>query len=163
MDRSVTRMSDSIEERLSALGLSVPEAHAPTGGVLGVVVHGSTARTSGQLPREDGVIAVQGRLGESVSLDEGRRAARLCVLNALAVLRLELGDLDRIERILTVTGFVASAPEFDQQPAVMDAASALLVDVFGAAGRHSRSAIGVAALPRGAAVEVEVTVALRGV
>lgn len=161
MARSVTRMSDSVEERLHALGLSLPEAHAPAGGVIGVVVHGGTARTSGQLPREGGVLAVSGRLGDAVSLDEGRRAARLCVLNALAVLRLELGGLDRIERILSVTGFVACTPEFDQQPAVMDAASDLLVEIFGAGGRHSRCALGVAALPRGAAVEIEVTAAVR--
>ena len=85
----------------------------------------------------------------------------MCALNALAVLEAELGSLDRIERVLTVTGFVASAPDFDEQPAVIDGASQVLADVFGDAGRHTRSAVGVAALPRHGAVEIEVTVALR--
>lgn len=153
-------MSELIEERLRRLDLELPAAHSPGGGVVGVVVHAGTARTSGQLPREDGRVAVTGRLGESVSLEEGCRAARLCVLNALAALAAEIGSLDRVERILVLTGFVACAPDFDGQPVVMDAASQLLVDVFGEAGRHARSAIGVTALPRRAAVEVELTVAL---
>ena len=101
-----------------------------------------------------------GLLGVDVSVDEGAEAARVCALNALSVLRQGLGTLDRIERVLTVTGFVACAPSFREQPAVIDGASRLLYDVFGAAGRHTRSAIGVAALPRGGAVEIEVTVAL---
>ncbi len=92
---------------------------------------------------------------------EGAEAARVCALNALSVLRAALGTLDRIERVLTVTGFVASAPSFHEQPAVVDGASAVLYEVFGEAGRHTRSAVGVAALPRGGAVEIEVTVALR--
>jgi enamine deaminase RidA (YjgF/YER057c/UK114 family) len=95
-----------------------------------------------------------------MSVEAGTDAARWCALNALSVLRSELGSLDRIERVLTVLGFVASAPGFDAQPAVVDGASKLLHEVFGSAGRHSRSAIGVAALPRGGAVEIEVEVAL---
>jgi enamine deaminase RidA (YjgF/YER057c/UK114 family) len=128
-----------------------------------VVVHAGIARTSGQLPRDaSGTIAALGRLGDDVSVEDGAAAARLCALNALSVLRAELGSLDRIERVLAVTGFVASAPGFDQQPAVVDGASRALVEVLGPVrGRHTRSAIGVAALPRGAAVEVEVTVAVR--
>ena len=126
-----------------------------------VVVHGGRARTSGQLPRDhDGDARASRRARRGVTVDEGAEAARWCALNALSVLRAELGILDRIERVLTVLGFVASAPGFDQQPAVVDGASRLLADVFGAAGRHSRSAIGVAALPRGGAVEIEVEVAL---
>jgi enamine deaminase RidA (YjgF/YER057c/UK114 family) len=95
-----------------------------------------------------------------VTVDEGREAAAVCALNALSVLRAELGSLDRIERILSVTGYVASAPGFDQQPAVIDGASKVLADVFGDSGRHTRSAIGVAALPRGGAVEIELTAAI---
>src|SRR5207302_8427555 len=102
-----------------------------------------------------------GVLGDDVTVEEGYEAARVCALNALAVLKAELGSLDRIERILTVTGFVASTPGFDQQPAVVDGASHVLHAVFGAAGRHTRSAIGVAALPRRGAVEIEVIVAIR--
>ena len=124
------------------------------------MVHGGTARTSGQLPRIDGRLVCVGTLGVDVSVEEGARAAEVCALNGLAVLEEELGSLDRVARVLTVTGFVASSPDFHQQPAVIDGASAVLHRIFGDAGRHSRSALGVAALPRGGAVEIEVTVAL---
>jgi enamine deaminase RidA (YjgF/YER057c/UK114 family) len=100
-------------------------------------------------------------LGNGVTVEQGVDAARWCALNALSVLRAELGTLERVERVLTVLGFVASAPGFVGQPAVVDGASRLLFDVFGDAGRHSRSAIGVAALPRAGAVEIEVEIALR--
>ncbi|HEY6426313.1 MAG TPA: RidA family protein, partial [Acidimicrobiales bacterium] len=96
-----------------------------------------------------------------VSVEEGRAAAAVCALNALAVLEAALGSLDRVERVLTVTGYVASTPEFQDQPTVVDGASRVLADVFGEAGRHTRSAIGVAALPRRGAVEIEVTVSVR--
>jgi enamine deaminase RidA (YjgF/YER057c/UK114 family) len=124
-------------------------------------VHDRVARTSGQLPRVDGALTCVGVLGASVTVEEGYEAAKVCALNALAVLKAELGSLDRIERILAVTGYVASAPGFDQQPAVVDGASHVLHDVFGESGRHTRSAIGVAALPRGGAVEIEVVAAVR--
>ena len=94
-------------------------------------------------------------------MEQAREAARLCILQGLACLNLALGSLDRVDKILKVTGFVASAPGFNQQPKVIDAASELLVNVFGDAGRHARSAIGVAELPRNAAVEIEMIVALR--
>jgi enamine deaminase RidA (YjgF/YER057c/UK114 family) len=100
-------------------------------------------------------------VGSDVAVDAGALAARWCALNALSVLRAELGSLDRVERVLTVLGFVVSAPRFVDQAAVVDGASRLLHEVFGDAGRHSRSAIGVAALPRGGAVEIEVEVSLR--
>jgi enamine deaminase RidA (YjgF/YER057c/UK114 family) len=125
-----------------------------------VVVHGGVARTSGQLPRIEGQLTCLGRLGDEVSVTEGTEAAAVCALNALAVLEVALGTLDRVERVLTVTGFVASAPDFHEQPAVVDGASKVLADVFGDAGRHTRSAIGVAALPRNGSVEIEVTVAV---
>jgi len=113
------------------------------------------------LPRDhDGKLVHPGVVGADVSAEQGTEAARWCALNALSVLRAELGALDRIERVLTVLGFVASAPGFGGQPAVVDGASRLLSEVFGASGRHSRSAIGVAALPRGGAVEIELEVAL---
>ncbi len=119
------------------------------------------ARTSGQLPRVDGQLTCIGTLGDTVSVEEGAGAAAICALNALAVLEAELGTLDRVERVLSVTGYVASAPGFHRQPDVIDGASTVLYDVFGEAGRHTRSAIGVAALPRGGAVEIEVTVSIR--
>jgi enamine deaminase RidA (YjgF/YER057c/UK114 family) len=124
-------------------------------------VHDGIARTSGQLPRIDGQLTCVGVLGATVTVEEGYEAAKVCALNARAVLKAELGSLDRIERILTGTGYVASAPGFDQQPAVVDGASHVLHEVFGEPGRHTRSAVGVAALPRGGAVEIEVTAAVR--
>jgi enamine deaminase RidA (YjgF/YER057c/UK114 family) len=151
-----------IEERLAELGITLPGPFPPHDPLDAVVEHGGRMRTSGQLPRNhQGVIVHPGTLGAYLSVEQGAEAARWCALNALSVLRAELGGLDRIERVLTVLGFVACAPGFAQQPAVVDGASQLLAEVFGAAGRHSRSAIGVAALPRGGAVEIEVEVALR--
>jgi enamine deaminase RidA (YjgF/YER057c/UK114 family) len=155
-------MVDRIRARLTELGLTVHGPHLPHDPLVGVVVHDGVARTSGQLPRVNGEITCLGRLGDTVSVEEGVAAAGVCVLNALGVLEAELGTLDRIARVLTVTGYVASAPDFYEQPAVVDGASRILYQVFGETGRHSRSAIGVAALPRGGAVEIEVTVALVG-
>lgn len=127
-----------------------------------MVVHGGVVRTSGQLPRGDnGKLVHPGILGVDVTVEQGAEAAGWCARNALSVLRAELGSLDRSERVLTVLGFVACAPGFDAQLAVVDGAGRLLAEVFGPAGRHSRSAVGVSALPRGGAVEVEVAVALR--
>jgi enamine deaminase RidA (YjgF/YER057c/UK114 family) len=150
-----------VQQRLDSMGISLPGPHPPHDPLDAVVVHGDRARTSGQLPRDhDGVLVHPGVLGAGVTVEDGAEAARWCALNALSVLRMELGDLDRVERVLTVLGFVASAPGFAEQPAVVDGASAVLHDVFGPAGRHSRSAVGVAALPRGGAVEIEVEVAI---
>ncbi len=150
-----------IEARLRELGLALPEPATPAYNYVPVAVWKDTAYVSGQLPREGGEVRTTGRLGEGVSLEQGRAAARLCALQALAVLRQALGSLDRVARVLKVTGFVASAPAFFDQPRVVDAASELLGQVFGEAGRHARSAVGVAALPRNAPVEVELVVALR--
>ena len=154
----------SHEARLAELGIVLPGPYPPHDPLDAVIVHGGRARTSGQLPRDhDGAITC-GLLGgsgaDALTVEEGAAAAAWCALNAISVLRAELGSLDRIERVLSVLGFVASAPGFAQQPAVIDGASRILVDVFGDAGRHSRSAVGVAALPRGGAVEIEVEVAL---
>jgi enamine deaminase RidA (YjgF/YER057c/UK114 family) len=156
-----TAGSDPIARRLDELGLLLPGPYPPHDPLDAVVVHGGRARTSGQLPRGlDGRLVHPGVVGASIDVEQGAEAARWCALNALSVLKSEVG-FDRIERVLTVLGFVACAPGFEQQPAVVDGASRLLHDVFGDAGRHSRSAIGVAALPRGGAVEIEVEVALR--
>jgi enamine deaminase RidA (YjgF/YER057c/UK114 family) len=149
-----------IRARLVELGLTLHGPHPPHHPLDAVVVHGGVARTSGQLPRIDGELTCIGTLGTTVSVEEGRDAAAVCALNGLAVLEAELGSLDRVVRVLTVTGFVASAPDFHRQPDVVDGASAVLYDIFGEAGRHTRSAIGVAALPRDGAVEIELTVSL---
>lgn len=151
----------TIADRLRDLGITLPGPFPPHDPLDAVVVHGGRARTSGQLPRDvEGRIVHPGVLGDTLEVADGAEAARWCALNALSVLRAELGDLDRIERVLSVIGFVASAPGFVAQPQVVDGASRVLFDVFGDAGRHTRSAIGVAALPRGGAVEIEVEVAV---
>ncbi len=159
-----------IAARIAELGLVLPGPHPPHDPLDAVVVHRGIARTSGQLARIDGQLVHNGRLGHDLTVAQGYEAARICALNAVSVLASALdaldgmdgmAGLDAIERILTVTGFVTSAPGFVEQPAVVDGASHMLVEIFGAAGRHTRSAIGVAALPRGASVEIEVTVALR--
>jgi enamine deaminase RidA (YjgF/YER057c/UK114 family) len=151
-----------IDTRLRELGIELPGPYPPHDPLDAIVVHGGRARTSGQLPRDyEGKLVHPGVLGGGLSIEQGAEAARWCALNALSVLRSELGSLDRIERVLTVLGFVASTPGFDAQPAVVDGASKLLHEVFGDAGRHSRSAIGVAGLPRGGAVEIEVEVSLK--
>lgn len=150
-----------IEARLRELGLALPEPARPVFNYLPVVVWSDVAYVSGQLSRVDGEVRVTGRVGETVTLEQAREAARLCVLQALAVLAQALGSLDRIDRVLKVTGFVASARDFVEQPKVVDAASDLLVELFGESGRHARSAVGVAALPRNSPVEIELIVALR--
>ncbi len=153
-------MPGRIAARLDELGLTLHGPHAPHDPLDAVVVHDNVARTSGQLPRIEGKLTCTGTLGADVGVDAGAIAAEVCALNALAVLADALGSLDRVERVLTVTGYVASTPDFHEQPAVIDGASRVLHAVFGDAGRHTRSAIGVAALPRGGAVEIEVTVAV---
>lgn len=150
-----------IRERLDALGLTLPEPVTPKFSYVPVVVHDGVAYVSGQLPWRDGALVATGRVGDVVGMDIAREAARMCVMQALAVLQSALGDLDRVVRVLKVTGFVASAPDFVEQPQVVDAASQLLADVFGDSGRHARSAVGVAALPRGVPVEIEFVFAVR--
>jgi enamine deaminase RidA (YjgF/YER057c/UK114 family) len=152
-----------IESRVAENGWRLHGPHPPHHPLAAVVVHDGVARTSGQLPRIDGELTCLGVVGDDVTVDQAKEAAAVCALNALSVLKEELGDLDRIERLLTLTVFVASAPGFDRQPAVADGASEVLFALFGEpAGRHTRSAVGVAALPRRGAVELELTVAVRG-
>jgi enamine deaminase RidA (YjgF/YER057c/UK114 family) len=149
-----------IERRLAQLELKLPAARTPAFAYVAVAIHGDTVYVSGQLPWIDENSVASGKLGRELDVQQGRQAARLCALHALASLQAALGDLDRVSRVLKVTGFVASAEGFVQQPAVIDGASELLNEIFGEHGRHARSAIGVAELPRGAAVEVELVVAL---
>jgi len=152
----------SHEARLAELGILLPGPFPPHDPLDAVVVHGGTARTSGSLPRTaDGTLLAEGILGRELATACGVECARVAALNAVSLLRAHVGTLDAIERILTMTVFVACVHEFVEQPAVADGASRVLQELFGDAGRHTRSAIGVAALPRGAPVEVEITVALR--
>ena len=153
-------MSDSqIEQRLAALGLTLPAPAAPVAAYVPVVVAGGLAHVSGQLPFVDGKL-VTGRLGENVSIEEGTAAAQACGLMILAQLKAALGSLARVERVVKLGAFVNSTDTFTDQPKVANGASELMAAVFGDAGKHARSAVGVPVLPLGAAVEVDAIVAV---
>lgn len=148
-------------QRLAELGLSLPAPARPAFKYVPVAIQGELAFVSGQLPWVDGEIKTVGCLGGNISLDQGKDAARICGLQALACLEQALGSIDQIVQIIKLTGFVQSTSDFHQQPSVIDAASELMFDIFGEEGRHARSAIGVAALPRNAPVELEVIAVVR--
>lgn len=151
----------TMDRRLAELGLELPAPRAPAFAYVPVAMHGDLAWISGQLPwRPDGTLP-RGKLGAEISVEDGKAAARLCVLNGLSVLRATIGSLDRVQRIVKLVGFVASAPGFVEQPAVVDGASTLIAEIFGETGRHARSAVGVAELPRGVPVEIEFVAACR--
>lgn len=144
-----------VEERLSALGETLPAAKAPVANYLGCKAAGQTLYVSGRVSR------LRGEVGSEISLDEARRAARSAMLDILAIVKEEIGDLDRIISIEKMNGFVRSATSFTEQPKVIDGASDLLIDLFGDQGRHARTATGVAQLPFGAAVQLELIMTLR--
>ena len=146
------------EERLAELGLALPEVVPPVAAYIPAVRTGNLVYTSGQLPMVAGAMAATGKVGADVDPDTAKSLARTCALNALAAIASVTGDLSAVRRVVKVVGFVASAPDFTGQPAVVNGASELFGDVFGDAGRHARSAVGVAALPLDAPVEVEVIV-----
>lgn len=146
------------EERLAELGLSVPEVAKPVAAYIPALRSGNHVYTSGQLPMRDGQLILTGKVGGEVSQDEAVECARQCALNALAAVRGEVGELSAIKRIVKVVAFVASTPDFTGQPIVANGVSELLGDVFGEAGRHARSAVGVPVLPLDAPVEVELIV-----
>jgi enamine deaminase RidA (YjgF/YER057c/UK114 family) len=146
---------------LAKLGLALPPVPVPAGAYLPAVRHADLVWTAGQIPIVDGLLAATGLVGEEVTVEEAHGLSRVCALNALAAAAGEAGGLDGIIRVVKVVGFVASAPGFTAQPSVVNGASELLGAVFGAAGRHARSAVGVAQLPLGAPVEVELVVAVR--
>jgi enamine deaminase RidA (YjgF/YER057c/UK114 family) len=149
-------MTGRIDARLLELGITLPPAMAPMANYVPFVVSGTLVVVSGQVPAQDGKIAVTGKLGEGVSIEQGQAAARLCFLNVLTHLRTACGgDLDRVKRVIRLGGFIASPASFSQHALVMNGASNTAVEVFGDAGRHARSTIGVPALPGDAAVEVE--------
>ncbi len=151
-----------IEQRLKELGLQLPAAGKPMYQYVPVVLQGEIAYVSGQVPwSAPGQAMVTGKLGRDATMENAQAGARQCVLQALAVLKQATGSLDRVARAVKLTGFVASAPGFNDQPVVIDAASALLVEILGDAGRHARSAVGVAELPRNSAVEIEFIFALK--
>jgi enamine deaminase RidA (YjgF/YER057c/UK114 family) len=146
------------DRRLTELGIELPVAAAPVGNYVGYTISGSTVFVSGQLPLEGGKVAVQGRLGDTLAIDDGYRAGRLCALNVLAQLRAACGgSLNRVRKVLRLGGFVCVAPALFDAPKCVNGASDLMVEIFGDAGRHARFAVGVATLPAGAAVEVDAT------
>lgn len=147
-----------VEERLKTLGIRLPEAASPSFNYVPVTLHRGVAYVAGQLPKVDGEVRVTGKVGAEVDLATAREQAKVCILQGLACLHGALGSLDRVEQVLRINGYVASAPGFNDQPKVLDAASDLLVEIFGDRGRHARAAVGVAELPRNACVEIEMTV-----
>lgn len=149
-------MSAEIAKRLESLGITLPVAAAPAANYVPYVISGNVLYLSGQLPMDAGKLAVTGIVGRDVTLDDARRAAELCAINILAQASSALaGDLGRIRRLIKINGFVASAPDFTSQHLVINGASDLLVNVLGEAGKHARAAVGMAALPLNAAVEID--------
>lgn len=146
-----------LDARIAELGLSVPATSKPVAAYIPAVATGNLVMTSGQLPFVEGALPATGKVGAEVAPEDAARYARQCVLNGLAAARTAIGSLDRITRVVKVVGFVASDPSFTGQPSVINGASDLLVELFGEAGQHARSAVGVAVLPLDSPVEVEFT------
>lgn len=147
-------MTETAESRLSALGITLPTPATPVANYVPFVVTGQLVFVSGQVPMGPNGVQFQGKLGAGMSIEDGQAAARLCAINLLAVAKQAAGDLERV-RCVKLLGFVNSAPDFGDQPKVVNGASDLMVEALGNRGKHSRSAVGVAALPFGVAVEVE--------
>jgi enamine deaminase RidA (YjgF/YER057c/UK114 family) len=144
-----------IDEKLESLGITLPTPPKPAGSYIPVVKTGNLIFVSGQIPVKDGQVQFKGQVPTSISVEEAQAAARLCIVNALAQLKTELGTLDRISKIVRVSGFVNSSQEFYEHPKIINAASDLLFEIFGEKGRHARIAVGVASLPLNAAVEID--------
>ena len=154
-------MPQTIAERLAALDITLPEAAAPAANYVPTVQYNGLLYVSGQLPMQDGAIAFTGTLGADTSVSDGQAAARLCAINVLAQAKTALGDLELIDQVLRLTGFVNSTPEFGDHPAVVNGASDLIADVLGDRGHHTRAAVGVASLPFGVSVEVDAIIAVK--
>ncbi len=148
----------TISDRLTELGIEIPSLAKPAGAYIPAVVSGNLVFTAGQLPFVDGVLAQTGKLGAGVDADAAKGYARIAALNALSAVADAIGSLDRVTRVVKVVGFVASDPSFTGQPGVINGASEVLGEIFGDAGRHARSAVGVAVLPLDSPVEVELIV-----
>jgi enamine deaminase RidA (YjgF/YER057c/UK114 family) len=151
----------AVRERLEELGLRLPPVFPPAANYLGCVVDGDLVHVGGHGPINGDEVVI-GKVGADLTVDDGRRAARMAALSILATLEAELGDLDRVRRIIKVFGMVNVAPGFERTPQVIDGCSDLLVEVFGDAGRHTRSAVGLAELPFGIAVEIELVARIDG-
>jgi enamine deaminase RidA (YjgF/YER057c/UK114 family) len=147
-----------VENRLAELGHTLPQVATPAGSYLPAMISGNLVFTAGQIPLIDGKLMATGKLGADIDAERGAQIAERCALNALAAIKSVLGDLDRVKQVVKVVGFVASVPEFTAQPSVINGASEFLQQVFGDAGKHARSAVGVPVLPLDAPVEVELIV-----
>lgn len=152
-------MAGKIDARLAELGIELPEAAAPAANYVAYVVSGNNVHVAGQLPMENGKVKYVGKVGDDVSLEDGEAAARLCALNIIAQVKAACGgDLDRVVRILKLNGFVNAPGDFGDQPAVINGASNLIVEVFGDAGKHARCAVGMGSLPFNVSVEIDALV-----
>ena len=151
----------AVEDRLAELGLAVPEVAKPVAAYVPAVVCGDLVFTSGQLPMRNGELITTGKVGADVSVEDAVACAQQCALNAIAAVKSMVGDLDRVAQVVKVVAFVASTPDFTGQPGVANGASELFGQVFGEAGVHARSAVGVPVLPLDAPVEVEIVVRVR--
>lgn len=150
-----------IEERLQELELELPEAAAPLYHYVPVTIHNGVAYVSGQVPRINGEIPYPGKVGDTVTVEQARELAEYCVLKGLSNLKAAIGDLDHLEKVLKVTGYVQTAPGFNQPSKVLDAASELLEKIFGEKGRHARTAIGAAELPDNTPIEIDFIIAVK--
>ena len=148
----------TVEKKLEQIGLKLPEISKPVAAYVPATQSGKLVFTAGQLPIVNGEIISKGLLGQDVSVLEANEAAKICTLNALAAIKGIIGNLDRIKQIVRVAGYVASVPTFTEQPAIVNGASELLLEIFGEKGKHARSAVGMAVLPLNASVEIELTV-----
>ena len=148
----------SANQRISELGIVLPQVATPAGAYVPAVVSGNLVFTAGQIPLVDGKLAATGKVGRDLTAEQAKDIARICALNAVAAVKSVIGDLDRVKKVVKVVGFVSSDPSFSQQPAVVNGASELLEQIFDEKGIHARSAVGVAVLPLDAPVEVELIV-----
>lgn len=148
----------SFDAKLKALNIELPMAPKPVANYVPVVRAGDLLFLSGVLPSRDGQLILTGKLGQGITIEQGMEAAKVAALNALAIVRSEVGSLDKVKRIVKMVGHIASAPGFTDQPQVLNGASDLLVQIFGEAGKHARVAVGAAELPRQAPVEIELIV-----
>ena len=144
-----------IEEKLCALGITLPSPPKPAGSYIPVVRTGNLVFVSGQIPMSNGKVLYLGKVTKDLSIEDAQKAARLCIINALAQLKSEFGNLDKISKIVRVSGFVNSPPEFTEQPKVINGASDLLFEIFEKTGQHTRIAVGVSSLPLNSAVEID--------
>ena len=147
-----------IEDKLKELSIEIPTPPSPAGSYIPVVTTGNLAYVSGQIPIKEGKVVFEGKVPEIQSLDSARDAAKICIINGLAQLKANLGSLDKITKFVRISGFVNSSPDFTEQPKVINAASDLLVEIFGEMAKHSRIAVGVSSLPLNSTVEIDMIV-----